>query len=318
MSAQARLVDLASGATAAEWMALSSAAHWNQTEDDWRTMLALGHGWGLRCDDAGRDTLVASTLVLPYAAAGAGRAAGEDDGIAWISMVLVLPAWRGRGFAERLLRVALDDLAAARLVPVLDATPAGRPVYAKLGFAEGWSFTRWRRRAAPLSLSSGTGEGAAPAAREGLRPLREDDWPAIERLDAPAFGASRLPLLHALARRLPQAASVVARAGARGEPAGYLLGRDGRTAVQFGPLVADDEATARALLDAAIGPVAALAATRGLDVIADVRDGREALAQWLQQHGFAAERPFTRMVHGGGAAPGEPARIMLPAGAELG
>ncbi|MFO1297152.1 MAG: GNAT family N-acetyltransferase [Rubrivivax sp.] len=146
-------------------MALSSAAHWNQTEDDWRTMLALGRGWGLRCadPDTARDTLVASTLVLPYGVRRVGVAGGEGIAaggrFAWISMVLTLPAWRGCGFAQRLLRVALDDLAAARLLPVLDATPAGRPVYAKLGFREGWSFTRWRR---PFSLPAGRrgqGEG---------------------------------------------------------------------------------------------------------------------------------------------------------------
>ena len=332
---EARLVDLASEATAAEWMALSSAAHWNQTEDDWRTMLSLGRGWGLRCadPDTGCDTLVASTLVLPYGTGrkvvvqGEGLAAGGR--FAWISMVLVLPARRGCGFAQRLLRVALDDLAAAGLLPVLDATPAGRPVYAKLGFREGWSFTRWRRPfssirgsgAAPFSLSRGAGEGRGEGgAGEGVkaRPLRQSDWPAIAVLDGPAFAADRTPLLAGLAQRLPAAACVAAD-GDRLH--GYVLGRDGRTALQLGPLVtaaADDEATAVSLLEAAIGPVTELAAARGQDVIADARDGCEVLAQWLRQRGFAAERPFVRMVHGAAAPPGDAARIMLPAGPELG
>ncbi|MBL8287263.1 MAG: GNAT family N-acetyltransferase [Rubrivivax sp.] len=317
MTRAVRVVDLAHGATAAEWMALSCAAHWNQTEDDWRAMLALGRGWGLRGadPDTGRDTLVASTLVLPYREPFAGARSGS--GFAWISMVLVLPEWRGRGFAERLLRVALDHLAAARLRPVLDATPAGRPVYAKLGFVEGWPFTRWRRRFAPSSVPPAAGEGTGEAAGV-CRRLRQDDWTAIGRLDTPAFGADRTALLAGLAQRLPAAAWVAADAEGLH---GYLLGRDGRTALQLGPLVtaaANDEACAMRLLDAAIGPVARLAAARGLDVIADVRDGCASLAQGLRQHGFAAERPFVRMVHGAAAAPGDAARIMLPAGPELG
>ncbi len=39
---------------------------------------------------------------------------------------------------------------------------------------------------------------------------------------------------------------------------------------------------------------------------------------WLQQQGFVFQRPFTRMVHGTDAAPGDPATIVLAAGPELG
>jgi GNAT superfamily N-acetyltransferase len=336
----ARIVDLATGATAAEWLALSTAAHWNQTEDDWRTMLALGRGWGLRCADVagvtgatgaagtagaagaagapGPDTLVASTLVLPFgegttegqaASHAAGHAAG---GFAWISMVLVLPHWRGRGFAQRLLRVAIDDLAAAGRTPVLDATPAGRPVYLKQGFVDGWGFTRWRRRAA-LAAADATVGPAAPG--PAVRRLVAADWPAVTQLDTPAFGADRTALLRRLAPRLPEAAWI---AGDGDRAGGFLLGRDGRTALQLGPLVADDEASACALLEAAFPAVAACAAQRGLDVVADLHDGRGLVAQWLRQHGFAAERPFTRMVLGAAAPPGDARRIMMPAGPELG
>lgn len=306
-----RLVDLATEATAAEWLTLSTAAHWNQNEADWRAMLALGRGWGVRCG----ETLVASTLVLPYREDVAmGRVAEQaaSGRFAWISMVLVLPEWRGRGFAQRLLRIAIDDLAAAGLKPVLDATPAGRPVYSKLGFVEGWAFTRWRRRAAS-NASDATVAAAPPVAT--VRPLAATDWPGIAHLDPPAFGADRTALLRQLAERLPEAAWTVADSD---HLRAFLLGRDGRTALQLGPLVADDEATACALLDAAFPAVAALAAQRGLDVIADLHDGRATVAKWLRQHSFTAERPFTRMVLGADAPPGDAARIMMPAGPELG
>ncbi len=277
-------------------MALSVAAHWNQTEDDWRIMLALGRGWGLRCrDETGRDTLVASTLVLPY-----------EDRFAWISMVLVLPAWRGRGFAARLLGVALEHLAAQRLLPVLDATPAGRPVYLKQGFADAWGFERWRGRVGDPPV----------AAPPGMRPLREDDWAAVQACDASAFGADRTPLLKSLATRLPGAAWLAEGAG--GRLRGYLLGRDGRTALQLGPAVADDADVAPALLSAALARLRDEGRT-GRDIVVDLRLGQAGLAAWLRSCGFAPERPFTRMVgRAGHRAPGHEARVALVAGPELG
>jgi hypothetical protein len=237
--------------------------------------------------------LAASTLVLPYA------------GFAWISMVLVLPGHRGQGLAARLLRHALAWLDARGLMPVLDATPAGRPVYLRHGFVDTWGFVRYRREAADRPA-----DDRAP----GLRALLETDWPAIAALDVPAFGADRLPLLRTLARRLPAAARVLdGPQGLRG----YVLGRDGREAVQIGPLVAADDAAARLLL------AGALAGLRGA-VYADLCDHRDALRPWLHEQGFQAQRPFTRMVHASAAAPenakapGRPAPCVLVAGPELG
>ena len=57
-------------------------------------------------------------------------------------MVLVAGDYRRRGLATRLMRRAMDDLAAAGLVPVLDATPDGRAVYRALGFQDSWGFHR--------------------------------------------------------------------------------------------------------------------------------------------------------------------------------
>lgn len=303
------IVELSEG-DIADAMALSVAAHWNQNAADWATMLRLGRGWGVRLPGAdGRPELAASTVVLPYA------------GFAWVSMVLVLPEHRGHGLATRLLRHALDWLGERRLMPVLDATPAGHPVYLKEGFVDTWGFVRYRREASTTRTTVPTAVDATPAAATGhgpaasaprSRPLTEADWPAIAALDAPAFGADRLPLLRTLARRLPAAARVVE--GAEGLQ-GYVLGRDGREAVQIGPLLAADDATARTLLDEA------LAAVDG-PVYADLCDHRSALLPALSEQGFVLQRPFTRMVHGAPAekakAPGKPAPCVLVAGPELG
>lgn len=269
-------------------LALSAAAHWNQVEADWRWMLYFGQGWGLHAPDhRERSVLAASAMILPY-----------GEGFAWTSMVLVAPDFRRRGYATRLLQVALESIAASGRTAMLDATPAGRPVYLPLGFQDCWGFTRLRRTSqAPVPPSGGS------------RLLTERDWPAIARLDRPAFGADRLALLKHLAGRQSAAARVVEEAG---RLRGVVFARDGRTANQLGPLLADESSTATALLDDA------LAATPGA-VCIDLLDRRaDVLAPWLAARQFVPERPFTRMARGASAAPGSTERVWLVAGPELG
>ncbi len=289
--ASAVVIEPLTAADLASALALSKSAHWNQNEADWLMMLALGRGWGIRDRDGdGPAVLAASTIALPY---------GQH--FAWLSMVLVLPAFQRRGHASRLLRHALAELGSEGRHAVLDATPAGHAVYVQEGFGDGWAFARYRRAAA---LDSGSRRADLPV----TRPLRDDDWPAIDALDVPVFGASRLALLQTLARRLPAAAHVVEQGG---QVRGYVLGRDGRTAIQIGPLVAADTESALALLGAA------LAAVQG-PVVVDLLDERPALRQALEDWGFVFERPFTRMVTGGWPPPGQREQLMLVAGPELG
>lgn len=253
-------------------LALSRAARWNQNEADWRLMLSMGQGWGLTLGDG---ALAASTLVLPY-----GR-------FAWISMVLVDPAHRRKGYASRLLRTAIGDLSERRLTPILDATPAGREIYRQEGFSDRWGFRRFVLK--ETTAASGPGET--------VRALRAADWQWVLALDAEAFGASREALLRALAARLPQAALVV-------DGRGFVLGRDGREARQIGPLVARDEAAAAALFAHAVRAVEPPLYT---DVADHARLPR-----------FEFQRPFTRMVHGAQPAPGNRHLVHLVAGPELG
>jgi GNAT superfamily N-acetyltransferase len=264
-------------------LALSQAAGWNQNEADWRLMLEIGRGWGVTLADG---TLAASTLVLPY------------RGFAWVSMVLVLPQARRRGLATRLLRVALAELQGRALTPVLDATPAGREVYLQEGFRDTWGFRRFQLRRAV----------AAPERAAQVRALRQGDWPRLLALDAQAFGASREPLLRALAARLPEAALVAGSAD--GALDGYLLGRDGREASHLGPLVARSGDAARALLAAGLAAVAP-------PLYVDLVEREPGITAWIASLGFEFQRPFTRMVRGA-RAPGEAGLVFCPAGAELG
>jgi len=311
-------------------LALSRAANWNQNEADWRMMLALGRGWGIDLDvdspvlPAGSDSragpggavgrgavLAASALVIPYPAVpvaaassagpgfGAPSRVGAATGCAWVSMVLVLPQFRRRGLASRLLREALACLRDQGLVPVLDATPAGYPVYIQEGFEPAWGFRRYRRSAVSLDPDA----AAAPQ----TRCIGEDDWPAVLALDAPAFGADRGRLLRALGRRMPVAARVAEEGG---RITGFILGRDGLDACQLGPLIARDAATAQVLIDDVLDRVAG-------PVQIDLADRHLVLLEGLVARGFLLQRPFTRMVKDA-PAPGDPAQVVLVAGPELG
>lgn len=251
-------------------MALVAEAGWNQTPADWRFLLTAGHGVGLR-DDAGRA--VGTSVVLPY-----------RPGIGWIGMVLVAGGYRKRGIASRLLRAAIEHCRQEQLTPMLDATPAGREVYRRLGFADGQAIERWR----------GAGAGAG-------MPAGQVDVELATKLDRDAFGADRRGLL----------ADLAVRAGAPlfQRDVSVLLGRAGRTATQLGPLLAPDGSAALALCDRAIDAIAGA-------LLIDVPEHERGLRGLLAARGFVVERAFTRMSLGIAAPMSEAMRAI--AGPELG
>jgi GNAT superfamily N-acetyltransferase len=263
-------------------------AGWNQNAADWRTFLDLGTVHAVR---SGEGRLVATAATLPYG----GR-------FAWIGMVLVAGDYRRRGLATRLLRRCMDDLISARLVPVLDATRNGRAVYRPLGFEDTWGFHR-------LELSGRISAMDMPSAPEGITiaPIADSVWPAVLAYDAAAFGADRSALLARLRGRLPAAGHVAERSG---RVVGFVLGRDGRTTSQIGPLIAEDDAITRALLTRALmveGPI-----------YIDLADAKAEIRAWLAAHGFAPQRPFTRMVYGRRTGFDDPARTFAVVGPEFG
>jgi len=265
---------------------LSALCNWNQTAADWRLMCGLGRAYGI---DGVNGSLTATALSLPY-----------DSGFGWISMVLVDPDWRRQGLASALMARCIDDLKRQDRTPILDATPAGRPVYEKLGFTTFARLTRLHRGAAKTAAPNRQGAG--------LRPLGDGDWPAVLALDTKAFGADRGAILRHLAGRWPVAAWVSeSTAGLDG----FILGRDGRAAHQLGPLVATREDSARALLSAAIS-------VSEEPLYIDLFDDHPAIATWLGAQGFAAERPYYRMAAGTIPAPGDSTLTVVAAGPELG
>ncbi|MBL8571359.1 MAG: GNAT family N-acetyltransferase [Phreatobacter sp.] len=259
-------------------LALSQEAGWNQSADDWLIFFRAGNVFGVRDG----DMLAATGAILPY------------DGFGWISMVLTARAARGRGLGTAILKRAIAALQETGRVPVLDATPQGERIYRPLGFEPVAPLWRWR------GTSPGGGEAAPGIVRAKAADL---DW--IVARDAETFGAARAGLVAGLAARAPDVALVLP------ERSGFVLARPGRAAVSIGPLVADDQDAAAALLDAA------MAAAPG-PILIDVPEGRPIIEDLLAKRGFAKERPYLRMALGRREPFGDPERVFAIAGPELG
>jgi len=265
--------------------ALVKEAGWNQTEADWRIFLEQGTVFAMR--DGGR--VVATAAALPY---------GGKFG--WISMVLIAGEYRRRGLATRLMERCIASLTGSGLVPILDATPAGRAVYLGLGFQDSWPFQR-------MLLKENAKPPVGPVSM-AVEPVADKDWKALCAYDAKYFGADRSAVLSQLRGRLPEAEFLVRR---NSVISGFLLGRSGRRASQIGPLVADDSEAACALLAHAIARARA-------PLYIDVMDDKLALIEQLKTAGFVHERPYTRMMLGRSESFQDLPRTFAVAGPELG
>ncbi len=246
---------------------LSSTAAWNQRLADWRMLLTLA--------PEGSFAALAEGRVV-------GTAIGVDyGGFAWIAMMLVDPAYRGRGLGRRLLEAAMASVPPGRPIR-LDATPMGRPLYQAYGFEDEVMLTR---HVADGSTHLRTSRPHTFAPRD-VRPLAPADLPLLAAQDAPVFGGNRRAVLEWALDGAPHYARV---AEGEAEPIHYCLGRAGRLFDQIGPVVAGSDAIAQALVSAA------LAAAGDRPILLDVFDARETFAYWLRTSGFRIQRPLFRM-----------------------
>ena len=267
---------------------LREQAGWNQSDADWARLLAWEPKGCWLAELDGR--VVASTTVTTY-----------GTRIAWIGMVLVDEAWRGRGIGRRMLGHAEAALDARGIATVaLDATPAGIPLYERLGYRARHGLERWRGLVDVVSGPSVTPE---------IRPMTAADLAAVAAYDARAFGTDRARILAALFDGDPAGCVVAERDGT---VRGYALSRTGARARHLGPLVADDLDTAGRLARAA------LLHHRGTEALMDVVTTNEAAVALAGRLGLAPVRPFTRMTRG--EAPPEPDlhRLYTSAGPEIG
>ncbi len=256
---------------------LSDEAGWNQNENDWAFIIGQGSAYGIwRGDD-----LIATAAIVPYGSA-----------FGWICMVLVAARERRQGLASRLLRHCIDELAARNMVAGLDATPAGREVYLRLGFTDIYPLTRFECDAIVRPNDAHTAASVPSLKGSSLpveiRRIDLDLLPAIFRYDLAIFGEDRHEFLSTLARRQPALANVALQDG---RVVGFVMGRDGRRWTHIGPLIADEAEIAIRLLEAATAEIAGPA-------LIDVPDHHPQVQEWLRQRGFVVQRGYSRMLRG--------------------
>jgi len=259
-------------------MRLKQAAGWNQTEQDWANVMALEPEGCWLWDEDGQ--VVATTTAVCYGAE-----------LAWIGMVLVLPEFRGRGLARRLMEHALTWLDARRVQQVkLDATDMGRPLYASLGFRDERAIERW---------------GIAWDRPARFRPA---SLPAAEMaaFDRECFGADRSRLIWRLLAVYPGQGS-----WRQGE--GFALTRPGSNAHLLGPCQATSPGAAGELLRGLLDRTAAPA------FFWDLCPDQPAAVELARELGFERKRELVRMALGPEAAvAGRPERVFGAAGFEYG
>jgi GNAT superfamily N-acetyltransferase len=242
-------------------LVLSTEAHWNQNEADWRFFLSKGIVFGVRDG----ERLVATAALLPYSA-----------GNAWISMVLVTMKWRRRGVATQLVDACLNAARKLELTTWLDATPDGAAVYGPLGFTPTLQLRRLR-----------LGNATLAKAPQSLSTCGLDEF--IAR-DSQAMAFDRGALVAEFCGR--SGSHVLSNGNA------MVIVRDGRTARHLGPMLADNPASALALVNAVVqsetGPL-----------LLDAVSSHDAFLGGLLGSGWIIERSFQRMRFGGATAQAE-------------
>jgi GNAT superfamily N-acetyltransferase len=270
---------------------LCEQAGWNQSDDDWHRLLAWEPDGCWAAENDGQ--VVGTTCVVTY-----GRR------IAWIGMVLVDVEHRRQGIGQALLERALGHLDRLGVQTIaLDSTPAGQPLYARLGFVDAFGLERWRGPV-PLPRSPTTEQRDPP-----IRPLVTTDLEAVVAYDGPRFGVERGHILRALAAGHPDGCFVAEHDG---EVVGYLLTRPGARARHVGPLAAEDPLTAERLVRTALLP------HHGQEMVFDVVSPNPHAVALAKGLGLSPVRPFIRMTRGAPPPDVHTSRLYTSAGPELG
>jgi creatinine amidohydrolase/Fe(II)-dependent formamide hydrolase-like protein/ribosomal protein S18 acetylase RimI-like enzyme len=263
---------------------LVEQAGWNQLPRDWSNLMMLAPDTCFGMVRLGK--VIGSATAVKY---------GKD--LAWIGMVIVDDGMRRLGIASRLMNATIaasEDCATIKL----DATPAGREVYKKLGFVDEYRLTRL----------TGTGRVSQEISDE-ISSLKQNDIDELISFDKNAFGVERGELLRQLISDTPELAFVARKNDA---VIGFCLGRRGRNHTQIGPVVAIDSETALALVDAVSGKLA------GESLAIDVLNDNEDFVYKLRESGFSAQRTLIRMYRGPNDYPGETNGYFAVAGYEFG
>jgi GNAT superfamily N-acetyltransferase len=242
---------------------LRDQAGWNQTEVDWRRFLDFEPDG---CFVAELDgTPVGTTTTTRFGS------------VAWVALVLVDVAVRGRGIGTALVSHTVRTLEDRGMTTMrLDATPLGRPVYEKLGFSADYELARY---------GGVPGATSAAADTELVGPGQLDE---IFALDQTISGTDRARLLTRLYEEQWQGFRAVRRQGVL---EGFVAVRLRAHGWQIGPCMARGEVGARLLRDAGYR-------CAGQPVVVDIPTGNNPSIAVAEALGLTVQRSLLRMTRG--------------------
>jgi predicted N-acetyltransferase YhbS len=244
---------------------LTQAERWSHRLEDWQFHYRLGRGW-VACDDDGKVLGTASWWAY-----------GEQFGT--VGLVLVDQAHQGQGIGRQLMNVVMSDAGPRGLQLV--ATKAGLTLYERCGFREHHGIRQHQGAATQIPAF-------APLRDTVLRSVSLADLEAVCDLDAAAFGANRRQLVSAVFND-GRGVGVLARRD--GRLAGFALVRQSGRGTTIGPVVAEDETLAIALIAHQLN-------TNGGFTRVDVPADATQLADWLETAGVVCVDQVTTMVRG--------------------
>ena len=257
---------------------LRELAGWNQTVRDWRGYLSYDPEGCFVAEVEGKPAGTATTIHY-------------GDRFGWIGMVLVHPDFRRLGIGTQLLNRAIARLKECGVRGIkLDATPMGRKVYVPIGFVDEYELSRYE----------GIAPAVDPTAVTHVTAFASADFDDVVRLDAEGFGAERAAVLQSLAERNPELCFALSDSAGF---AGFLIAREGASAVQIGPWIARNADVAEKLLRAFF------ARAKGRRVFVDVVAPNSSATVLIRSHGFTVQRTLTRMFLGENAHPGVPSLV---------
>lgn len=269
-------------------MELKNAEGWNQTLSDWELFM---------------ENSPKSCLVATYQGKVIGTVTGinYENKVAWIGMMLVNQAYRGQGISKKLMAEVIQTLGTASSIK-LDATPAGYPVYEKLGFRQEYELIR-------MTCESFTPSSIDKEISANVIPLTTENLFEIASMDKEAFGSDRRPILTNAQSQQPQLAYMYKEDGS---VKGFVLARSGTRYLHIGPLVATDSQVAKILL------TYAGTQRRDISLVVDTPVFNPEWVSWLESCGFQKQRTLYRMFLKSNSHPGNPEQCFLIAGPELG
>ena len=286
-------------------LALARDRDWLPEERKWRLLFDLAVVYGVR-DPLGE--LAGVTVLTRYGAE-----------FAVIGMMLVASRYGGRGLGRTLMNHALAEVGDA--IVFLHATPAGRPLYEKLGFVPAGASQTYlggfksATPAAPAASATAASASAAPAASApaapapaaavptegGSRSAGPGDLMAIRRLDARANGTDRALLV----RRLPGFTEQLRVTERPGGITGYAGAYRGFAYSCIGPVIAETVDDAKTLIADVAGSIAG-------PVRIDLGDRHPQLREWAVDRGLTPGASAALMVLGGRPLPGDRAWCFAP------